>query len=106
MLSKEIRSSVQFHFLHRSKGLGHRLQLKAFLLSIFRKEKKVVTSLRYIFCSDKYLLSINQQFLQHNDYTDIITFNLATGKTPVEGEIYISMDRVKENADNLDQYLF
>ena len=106
MLNKDLLSVVQFHYLHGSPGLRNRQQLKAFLLSIFRMEKKAVSGLSYIFCSDKYLLGINQQFLQHNDYTDIITFNLASGKAPAEGEIYISMERVKENADNLDQYLY
>ena len=52
----------------------------------------------YIFCTDAYLLGINKQFLKHNFYTDIITFNLANKKAPIQGEIYISMDRVKENA--------
>lgn len=56
-----------------------------------------MASLDYIFCSDAYLLKINQQYLRHNDYTDIITFELsATSQT--EGEIYISVDRVKDNA--------
>jgi probable rRNA maturation factor len=106
MLSKEILSAVQFHYLNGSPGLRSRRQLKAFLLSIFRREKKQVSCLSYIFCSDKYLLGINQQFLQHNDYTDIITFNLAPEKAPVEGEIYISLERVRENADNLDQFFY
>ena len=57
----------------------------------------------YIFCSDDYLLGINQQFLKHNYYTDIISFNLAPVGAPVEGEIYISLDRVKENASGLDE---
>jgi probable rRNA maturation factor len=106
MLNKDILSAIQFHYLHASPGLRNRQQLKAFLLSIFRKEKKQVSNLSYIFCSDKYLLGINQQFLQHNDYTDIITFNLATGNGPVEGEIYISIDRVRENAETLEQYVY
>jgi probable rRNA maturation factor len=106
MLSKEVFSAVQFHYLYGSAGLRNRQRLKIFLLSIFRKEKMQVNSLSYIFCSDKYLLGINQQFLQHNDYTDIITFNLATGKAPIEGEIYISLDRVRENAENLDEYCY
>ena len=106
MLSKEIQSTVQFHYLQCNAGLRNRQQLKSFLLSIFRKEKVVIAGLNYIFCSDKYLLTINQQFLQHNDYTDIITFNLAQKDAPVEGDIYISLERVKENALNLDQHYY
>ena len=56
------------------------------------------TSLDYIFCSDEYLLEINQKFLQHDDLTDIITFNLAETKGEVVGEIYISVERVRDNA--------
>lgn len=53
--------------------------------------------LNYIFCGDTYLLNINQTYLKHDDYTDIITFDYTTGKV-VSGDIYISIDRVKENA--------
>lgn len=69
--------------------------------------------LTYVFCSDNYLLQMNKQFLQHDYYTDIITFDLSATpqkapakKTdvdagPIEGEIYISIDRVKDNAAGL-----
>ena len=57
-----------------------------------------LASLQFIFCSDDFLLDINKQYLKHNYYTDIITFNL--GADVIEGEIYISIDRVKENAAN------
>ena len=52
----------------------------------------------YIFCSDKYLLEINQQFLKHDYYTDIITFDLSETPKQVIAEVYISVDRVKDNA--------
>jgi rRNA maturation RNase YbeY len=61
------------------------------------KEKKKEGELSFIFCSDKYLLNINRQYLQHDDYTDIITFDY-TQKNLVSGDIYISIERVKENA--------
>jgi rRNA maturation RNase YbeY len=61
-------------------------------------EGKDFLSLNYIFCSDNYLLGINNEFLQHDDYTDIITFCLSGSKEPINGEIYISTDRVKDNA--------
>ncbi len=56
-----------------------------------------VIEVQYIFCDDDYLLKINQDFLQHDYYTDIITFDNSIGKK-IEGEIYISTDRIKENA--------
>lgn len=52
----------------------------------------------YIFCSDEFLLDINRTHLQHEDYTDIITFPLE--ENPIAGEIYISIDRVRENASS------
>lgn len=57
--------------------------------------------LSYIFCSDSYLLVINQQYLEHDDYTDIITFDLSSSPKEIVGEVYISIDRVKENAHEL-----
>ena len=58
-------------------------------------------SLDVIFCTDDYLLEINRDFLKHDYYTDIITFNLAPPKYPVVAELYISVDRVRENAEAL-----
>ena len=72
--------------------------LKSFIESIFKKEKKELGEINYIFCSDEMLLKINQDFLQHNYFTDIITFGLQEPGQPIEAEIYISIDRVKDNA--------
>ncbi len=80
--------------------LRDRTALKAFIEKMFRKEGRKLGSLNYIFCSDKRLLEINRQFLQHDYYTDIITFDLSSGPE-IEAEIYISIDRVRENARNL-----
>ncbi len=93
--------AIRFFFQKPVAGLKHRQQLKQFLLALFKKEKQPLESLTYIFCSDDELLEINRQFLKHDYYTDIITFNLAPTSAPVEGEVYISIDRVKENAFQL-----
>jgi rRNA maturation RNase YbeY len=87
---------VRFHFLN-SVRLNNRRQLKQFIADIFKREGFALGKLDYIFCSDEYLLKINQDFLQHDDYTDIITFDLSASSFII-GEIYISVDRVKENA--------
>ncbi|MFT3703589.1 MAG: rRNA maturation RNase YbeY [Agriterribacter sp.] len=89
-------SSVQFFFPYAKIGLQNRKELKGFIEQLFKKEKRPLDSLRYIFCSDEDLLKINAQYLRHHYYTDIITFELGSVKT--DGEIYISIDRVKENA--------
>ena len=58
--------------------------------------------LNYIFCSDDYLLEINKQYLDHDYYTDIITFDNSEDEALLEGDIYISVDRVTENAENFN----
>lgn len=89
---------VYFHFPAPA-TLSNRTSLKKFLVNLFKKEGMRLAELNYVFCSDKYLLKINQQYLKHNDYTDIITFPLSTpGSKEIRGEIYISVDRVRENA--------
>lgn len=62
-------------------------------------EKFELVSLNFIFCSDNYLLNINQEYLNHDYYTDIITFDNSLEPNHVEGDIFISIDRVKENSD-------
>ncbi|OYZ01627.1 MAG: rRNA maturation RNase YbeY [Sphingobacteriia bacterium 28-36-52] len=69
-----------------------------YIKTIFKKEKKQLGLINYIFCSDEMLLKINQDFLQHNYYTDIITFGLNEPGEPIDAEIYVSIDRVKDNA--------
>ncbi|GAB3365304.1 rRNA maturation RNase YbeY [Arachidicoccus ginsenosidivorans] len=78
--------------------------VKAFIPTIFKKEKKGLNYINYIFCSDESLLELNKQQLNHDYYTDILTFELSsTDKT--EAEIYISVDRIKDNAKVLKQPL-
>jgi rRNA maturation RNase YbeY len=93
-------SKVCFFFEKRDFSLQNRTGLKAFVESIFKKEKKALASINYIFCSDKRLLEINRQFLNHDYYTDIITFDLSESSS-TQAEIYISVDRVRDNAKQL-----
>lgn len=58
--------------------------------------------LNFIFCSDAYLLNINQQYLNHDTYTDIITFDNSDTKQEIIGDVFISLDRIRENAKELD----
>ena len=58
----------------------------------------MIELLQYVFCSDTYLLDINKRFLQHDYYTDILSFDLSDKKGLLIGDVYISIDRVKENA--------
>ena len=78
--------------------LAHKAELKKFIAAAFEAEASKKLSVSYIFCTDDYLLRINQDFLQHDYYTDIITFPLSETDRRVESEIYISIDRIRENA--------
>lgn len=77
--------------------LKDKRRLKTFIGNMFLKEKKTLLNLAYIFCSDDKLFNINVEFLRHHYYTDVISFNLSSTQY-IEAEIYISVDRVKENA--------
>jgi rRNA maturation RNase YbeY len=88
---------IQFHFL-LPVSFTQRTLAKDVIRDLFKKEKTRLEQLTYIFCSDEYLLEINKQHLNHNYYTDIITFDLSETPDAVTGEIYISIDRVKDNA--------
>jgi probable rRNA maturation factor len=78
--------------------LPHPRKTTAWIKLVTQKEKRTIKEINYIFCSDAYLLQLNQDFLNHNTLTDIITFDNSEDKKNLEGEIYISIDRVKENA--------
>jgi probable rRNA maturation factor len=89
---------VKFNYADAAAPFKHKTAIQLFLATVlFKKEKKTLDTLQYVFCSDDYLLQINNQFLKHDFYTDIITFDLSETKATI-GEIYISVDRVKENA--------
>jgi len=92
---------ITFRYADRQLTLAQKTAVRGFIETLFRKEKKKLAGINYVFCSDEYLLEINRSFLQHDYYTDIITFGLSAPGEPVEAEIYISTDRVKDNARQL-----
>lgn len=73
-------------------------KLKNWITSTIKEEGKKAGELSFIFCSDPYLLEINKQYLDHDYFTDIITFDYVEGNL-VSGDIFVSVDRVSENAD-------
>lgn len=79
-------------------SLKDRKKLRKWLADTAAGRSFNITDIQYIFCSDEFLLDINRNFLQHDYFTDIITFDLSEKKTDLCGEIYISIPRVKENA--------
>lgn len=74
---------------------------KAWLKSIIENADYTLGDINVVFCTDAYLLEINQTHLDHDYYTDIITFDYCEASV-VSGDLYISLDRVKENASQLD----
>ena len=70
----------------------------SWLESVITSEAKKLEELSYIFCDDEYLLKINMEYLDHDTYTDIITFDYSVGKI-LQGDIYVSTERVAENAE-------
>ena len=90
--------SIYFHYAAKKFRIPASTPLKNFIHVIFKKEKQSYLRVDYVFCSDRYLLDLNQKFLHHNYYTDVISFQLNKPNTPIVGEIYISIDRVKFNS--------
>ncbi|KAA0990634.1 rRNA maturation RNase YbeY [Dyadobacter aurulentus] len=80
-------------------SLPRPLKTKKWLKNTSESEGYEIIELNYIFCSDEYLLEINKQYLDHDYFTDIITFDNSEEDKQLEGDIYISIDRVKENAE-------
>lgn len=79
--------------------LKNKNHLRSWLLKCALSEKKKIHSLNYIFCSDSYLRKLNKQFLDHDYFTDIITFPTSIpGEKSISGDIFISIDRVRDNA--------
>ena len=78
--------------------LKHKTALRQWISQTIQAEGFKLKELTYIFCSDSYLLQINQQYLNHDTYTDIITFDNSDMQKVVLGDIFISIDRIRENA--------
>jgi probable rRNA maturation factor len=83
-------------------SLEKETKVKNWIRKIIKQEGKSAGDISYLFCTDEYLLHINRQFLEHDFYTDIITFDYSE-KKKIAGEIFISIDRVNENAQTFKQ---
>ncbi len=79
-------------------NLPEKLRRKKWLKQLAETENFKIGELNYIFCSDEYLYDINVEYLDHDTYTDIITFDNSEEEKQLEGDIFISIDRVRENA--------
>jgi probable rRNA maturation factor len=89
---------IQFFIEGIDFTLKQKQKHKDWLLLVAKSESFEIKELNYIFSTDEFILKINQDFLDHDTLTDIITFDNSLEKGKIEGEIYISIERVKENA--------
>ncbi len=90
-------SAIHFHFEDVQLNSFMEVSAKAWIARSIEAEKRQVGELNYIFCSDQYLLQINQEYLNHDTFTDIVTFNYVENNV-ISGDLFISIDRVKENS--------
>ncbi len=98
-------NKVHFFYEDTSFKLSNIKKVKSWLIAISEKDGFSVNNINYIICSDNYLLKINKQYLNHDFFTDIITFPTSTLPEPIEADIFISIDRVKDNAKILGHSL-
>ncbi len=89
--------SIEFHFEDVAE-FPVTTETISWLENLLQNEEKKTGKIVYIFCSDKYLLEVNRKYLNHDYYTDIITFDYVKGKT-VSGDIFVSLPRIFENAE-------
>lgn len=104
-MPRNSESPVHFFFKDVDHFLSKMGKLKNFIVSLFKKERKKLKHINYIFCTDKTLLKINQQYLNNNYYTDIIGFDLSNSPDEIIADIYISIDRIRDNSKNFKSSL-
>jgi probable rRNA maturation factor len=90
--------AVRFFEEDISYKLKQKTFVKNWVSDTIRAEGYSLRELNYIFCSDKYLLQVNRQYLEHDTYTDIITFDNSEKEKVIVGDIFISIDRIRDNA--------
>ena len=90
---------MHFHNEEVSFSFNNKREVSLWLKSVVSSFKKELGVINVIFCNDQYLLKVNQTYLNHDYFTDIITFNYNENNL-ISGDLFISIDRVKENAIN------
>lgn len=90
--------SLAFHEVENDLELDTQ-KLERWLIDCLQKEEASIQNYSVVFCSDSYLLDLNQQYLNHDEWTDIITFDYGSEEKVINGEAFISVDRLSENAN-------
>ena len=91
---------IEFHIVELDFLVYNQLEIAEWLTVAANNESCTIGAINLIICSDEHLLEMNQQFLNHDYYTDIITFDTSNGSV-ISGDLYVSIDRVKDNATEL-----
>ena len=91
-----LKTPIEFDSWQIDFQLKNQASITSWLVTVSEREGKTIQKIRYCFCSDEFLLDINQRYLKHDYLTDIITFPYEYD--PISSEIYISVERVRENA--------
>jgi len=95
--------AIQFFEEDISFKLKNKTGVRQWVTDTLAAEDFKLKELNYIFCSDAYLLQINQQYLDHDTYTDIVTFDNSEVDGVIVGDIFISIERIRENAQKFEQ---
>jgi probable rRNA maturation factor len=95
--------NIHFHTEETDFVLANKTKYKTWLGEIMQEHNYKLRELNYIFCTDEYLLNINREYLDHDYYTDIITFDNSEEEGIIEGDIFVSIDRIKDNAKEFKQ---
>jgi rRNA maturation RNase YbeY len=95
-------NSISYHQIDIDFILPNKRLVSSWIRSVVGSENFSLIHINIIFCSDPHLLSINQQYLQHDYFTDIITFNQSDDEVSIEGDLFISIDRIRDNSSKLE----
>ena len=96
------RTLIHFFEEDISYTLKQKTKVREWIFATVKEEGNKLKELNFVFCSDDYLLKINQEYLKHDTYTDIITFDNSDTEGIINGDIYISIERIRENAENFN----
>jgi probable rRNA maturation factor len=95
-------AKINFFSEQISFKLPHPRKTSQWIQAAIKNERHSLNELNFIFCTDDYLLTLNKQYLNHRTLTDIITFDTGEGSDSISGDVFISVERVKENALKLN----
>lgn len=98
-----MKSNINFFFEDIAEPALDYTKIKYWLSLLIKEHNYHLLELNYILCSDQYLLEINKEHLNHDYYTDIITFDNSDKKNTIESDIFVSSDRIEDNATILNQ---